>query len=97
MLGCRSSSNEVPVHYFPKDAAKFELWKAAVFSEKIQGLSNNALRKMNICHRHFKEEDYFVGLRRRKLKPGVVPTLHLPEGDSIFSEEINVCHFNPLL
>lgn len=75
--GC-STAISLPFHTFPKDITMAKKWKKAVYSDKIQNLSDEQLRKCIVCYKHFADTDYEATYRLRRLKPGVVPSLYLP-------------------
>lgn len=88
--GCSTGVN-LPSHTFPKDVIMMNKWKRAVHSEKIQGLTNEQLRKCVVCYRHFADTDYEPMYRLRRLKPGVVPSLYLSNnGDN--NNEVSNSH-----
>lgn len=77
VLGCSTGVN-LPSHTFPKDVIMMNRWKRAVYSEKLRDLTDEQLRKCVVCYRHFADTDYEAMYRLRRLKPGVVPSLYLP-------------------
>ncbi|XP_071554020.1 uncharacterized protein [Temnothorax nylanderi] len=88
VLGCSTGVN-LPSHTFPKDVIMMNKWKRAVYSERIRDLTNEQLRKCVVCYRHFADTDYEAMYRLRRLKPGVVPSLHLPNSSSNNTETNN--------
>jgi len=76
--GCSTGVN-LPSHTFPKDATMMNKWKKAIYSENIRDLTDEQLRKCVVCYRHFADSDYEATYRLRRLKPGVIPSLHLPD------------------
>ncbi|EGI62815.1 THAP domain-containing protein 9, partial [Acromyrmex echinatior] len=76
VLGC-STGVSLPSHMFPKDVIMMNKWKKAIYSEKIQDLTDEQLRKCVVCYRHFADSDYEAMYRLRRLKPGVIPSLYL--------------------
>lgn len=81
VLGC-SSGVHLPFHSFPKNEIMANRWKRAIQSEKIQHLTDEQLRKCVVCYRHFADSDYESIYKLRRLKPGVVPSLFLPENSN---------------
>lgn len=69
----------MPFHTFPKDAIMANKWKKAIYSEKIKHLNEEQMKKCIVCYRHFADSDYEAIYRLRRLKPGVVPSLYLPD------------------
>lgn len=64
-------------------------WKKAVYSENIRELTDEQLRKCVVCYRHFADSDYEATYRLRRLKPGVIPSLYLPDNGNNNSEADN--------
>ncbi|XP_019888907.1 uncharacterized protein LOC105284485 isoform X3 [Ooceraea biroi] len=87
--GCTTGVN-LPSHIFPKDVILLNKWKKAIFgegySENIQGLTDEQLRKCVVCYKHFADSDYVETYRLRRLKAGVIPSLHLPNHSNNNSE-----------
>lgn len=81
VLGCSTGVN-LPSHTFPKDVIMMDKWKKAVYSERIRDLNDEQLRKCVVCYRHFADSDYEAMYRLRRLKPGVIPSLYLPNNDN---------------
>ncbi|KAL0129512.1 hypothetical protein PUN28_001640 [Cardiocondyla obscurior] len=90
--GC-STGVSLPSHTFPKDTIMLNKWKKAVYSEKIEGLTNEQLRKCVVCYKHFADTDYEAMYRLRRLKPGVVPSLCLPNNGNN-NNEVNNAYGN---
>lgn len=88
VLGC-STGVSLPSHTFPKDVVMMNKWKKAVYSEKIQHLTDDQLRKCVVCYKHFADTDYEAMYRLRRLKPGVVPSLYLPNNGNNNNEANN--------
>lgn len=88
VLGCSTGVN-LPSHTFPKDVIMMNRWRRAVYSEKIRDLTDEQLRKCVVCYRHFADTDYEAMYRLRRLKPGVVPSLYLPNNGNNNSEVSN--------
>lgn len=88
VLGC-STGVGLPSHTFPKDAVMMSKWREAIHSEKIRDMTDEQLRKCVVCYRHFPESDYEAMYRLRRLKPGVVPSLYLPNGGNNNNETSN--------
>lgn len=86
---CNTGVN-LPSHTFPKDVTMARKWRRAICSEKIRNLSDEQLKKCVVCYKHFTENDYEATYRLRRLKPGVVPSLHLPGNDNDDVEEVVV-------
>lgn len=86
--GCSTGVN-LPSHTFPKDVTMMNKWKKAVYSENIRELTDEQLRKCVVCYRHFADSDYEAIYRLRRLKPGVVPSLYLPDNGNNNSETDN--------
>lgn len=82
VLGCNTAVN-LPSHMFPKDVNMMNKWKKAVYSKNIKDLSDEELRKYVVCYKHFADDDYDAMYRLRRLKPGVVPSLHLNNDNDI--------------
>ncbi|XP_032668199.1 uncharacterized protein LOC116842713 [Odontomachus brunneus] len=94
VLGC-VSGGDVPSHQIPKNPDLFRKWKNAIYSTKIEQLTDEQLSKCTVCHHHFISEDYLVTYRVRKLKRGVVPSVNLPyrpvkEGNIESNASINI-------
>lgn len=77
---------QLPSHFFPKDVILVNKWKKAINSEDIEGLTYEELRKCVVCYRHFADNDYEAMYRLRRLKPGVIPSVHLPKHSNNNSE-----------
>lgn len=88
VLGCSSGVN-LPSHMFPKDVIMMNKWKKAIYSEKIQDLTDEQLRKCVVCYKHFADSDYEAMYRLRRLKPGVIPSLYLPNNGNNNTEANN--------
>lgn len=86
--GCSTGVN-LPSHTFPKDITMMNKWKKAVYSENIRELTDEQLRKCVVCYRHFADSDYEATYRLRRLKPGVIPSLYLPDNGNNNSEADN--------
>ncbi|KAL6441902.1 hypothetical protein ACFW04_002352 [Cataglyphis niger] len=76
--GCSTGVN-LPSHMFPKDVIMMNKWKKAIYSDNIRDLTDEQLRKCVVCYRHFTDSDYEATYRLRRLKPGVIPSLYLPD------------------
>lgn len=77
VLGC-VSGGDVPSHQIPKNPDLFKKWKNAIYSTRVQQLTDEQLSKCTVCHHHFTNKDYLITYRVRKLKRGVVPSVNLP-------------------
>ena len=95
VLGC-STGVSLPSHMFPKDVIMMNKWKKAIYSEKIQDLTDEQLRKCVVCYRHFADSDYEAMYRLRRLKPGVIPSLYLPNNGNN-NIEANNCEDNEIV
>jgi len=95
VLGC-STGVSLPSHMFPKDVIMMNKWKKAIYSEKIQDLTDEQLRKCVVCYRHFADSDYEAMYRLRRLKPGVIPSLYLPNNGNN-NTEANNCEDNEIV
>lgn len=76
--GCSTGVN-LPSHMFPKDVIMMNKWKKAIYSDNIRDLTDEQLRKCVVCYRHFADSDYEATYRLRRLKPGIIPSLYLPD------------------
>lgn len=90
VLGCSTGVN-LPSHTFPKDVIMMNRWKRAVYSERLRDLTDEQLRKCVVCYRHFADTDYEAMYRLRRLKPGVVPSLYLPNNGNNNNEANDNC------
>lgn len=88
VLGC-STGVSLPSHTFPKDVVMMNKWRKAIYSEKIRDLTDEQLRKCVVCYRHFADSDYEAMYRLRRLKPGVIPSLYLPDNGNNNNEANN--------
>lgn len=77
VLGC-PSKGDAPSHLIPKNPTLFQKWKKQIYSSKIQHLTDEQMKKRAVCYRYFARDDYLSTFRSRKLKPGIVPSLNLP-------------------
>lgn len=89
VLGC-SSGVHLPFHTFPKDLNMANRWKNAIYSKKIEHLNDEQIRKCIVCYRHFIDSDYETTYRLRRLKPGVVPSINLPNNGNNNCESVSV-------
>lgn len=86
--GCSTGVN-LPSHMFPKDVTMMNKWKKAIYSDNIRDLTDEQLRKCVVCYRHFADSDYEATYRLRRLKPGVIPSLYLPDNGNNNSKKEN--------
>lgn len=86
--GCNTGVT-LPSHMFPKDVNMMNKWRKAIYSEKIRDFTDEQLRKCVVCYRHFADSDYEATYRLRRLKPGIIPTLFLPDNGNNNSEVDN--------
>lgn len=88
ILGC-TSGGDVPSHHIPKNPALFLKWKSAIYSEKIEKMTDEQISKCAVCYRHFSADDYLVTFRVRKLKRDVAPSLNLPNRPATNNDKPN--------
>lgn len=97
VLGC-STGVHLPFHTFPKNVIMAHKWKKAIYSEKIKDLTDEQIKKCVVCYRHFADSDYDSIYRLRRLKPGVVPSLFLPDnGNNNDNFEVELTIKNPTI
>lgn len=95
VLGCPSGVR-LPFHSFPKDVIMAHKWKKAIYSEKIKDLTDEQIRKCVVCYKHFADSDYESVYRLRRLKPGVIPSLFIPDnGNNIDNLKAELIMENP--
>ena len=85
VIDCQSTRRDKS-HQFPKNKNLGERWVEVTGNPDLLDLTYQLIhdKKYCICWKHFTEEDYYCGIRRR-LKGGVVPTLLLPKRKENFS------------
>lgn len=92
VLGCNTSNfrekkanSNVSYFRFPKNTKLFKKWKYAC-NRPDSEIDQNQSR---VCSKHFKEEDIWELQYRvkRSLRPGAVPSLHLPVDMSNYQED----------
>lgn len=83
---------------FPTDPALCKRWQVAIRRAKPNKELWQPSKRSVVCDRHFKEDDFEVPMqsradlegfpdrRNRRLKVGVVPSLHLPNQPVVKSE-----------
>ncbi|XP_015432792.1 PREDICTED: uncharacterized protein LOC107188910 [Dufourea novaeangliae] len=78
VLGCPSSS-DVPSQKFPSNVELLDRWWNNIKVFRKNPSSMEDLKKFQVCHLHFADNDYKIGgYKQRKLKDNVVPSLNLP-------------------
>ena len=74
--GCNSryspeAKNEgITFYNFPKNEDLRTEWEKVVRRQDFKSTKNSVL-----CSKHFKPEDFIVGEQRKKLKPGIIPSV----------------------
>lgn len=64
---------DVSFHEFPSNLPLREKWLTAIARKDFVPNSNSP--SSVVCSRHFKEHEFMTGVKRRRLKPGVVPSI----------------------
>ncbi|KYN03592.1 hypothetical protein ALC62_05556 [Cyphomyrmex costatus] len=78
--GC-SSGQHAPRHAFPKNAERRKKWFESLHMEPPQ--EDKEIKKLRICHRHFREEDYSGSATYRVLLHFVVPFINVPQQEVV--------------
>lgn len=77
------SGKKVPSHKFPKDPIRCQKWVKSLNLHHLENLCANELQKYQICHKHFREEDYSCSsLRNRFLTNTAIPLLYINNDDA---------------
>lgn len=76
------SGKKVPSHKFPKDPIRCQKWVKSLNLHHLENLCANELQKYQVCHKHFREEDYSCSsLRNRFLTNTAIPLLNINNND----------------
>ncbi|KYN22404.1 hypothetical protein ALC57_05199 [Trachymyrmex cornetzi] len=78
--GC-SSGQHAPLHAFPKNAERLKKGFESLHMEPLQ--EEKEIKKLRICHRHFREEDYSGSATYRVLLHFAVPSINLPQQELV--------------
>lgn len=73
---CKSGKG-VLYHKFPKDPIRCDQWIKNLNLHQLKTLCANELQKFNVCHEHFREEDYSNTLHHRFLLNTAIPFLNI--------------------
>ncbi|XP_024875213.1 uncharacterized protein LOC112456716 isoform X3 [Temnothorax curvispinosus] len=88
---CRSGKN-VPSHAFPKDVERRKKWFQKLNMKQLEDESE--IKKLRICYKHFRDDDYSGSPTRRILLhfavPSVLVSQHISNVSQHVSENINV-------
>lgn len=70
------STKKVPSHTFPKDAKRCKKWFENLYIKVLT--EEKEIRKLRVCHKHFRDEDYSGSSTRRVLLHAAIPFIHMP-------------------
>ncbi|XP_067212208.1 uncharacterized protein [Linepithema humile] len=85
---CTSRTSKFPIHRFPKNVEKAEIWLRAIGRTDMIGVDKQTLDKLRICSEHFSEDMVLTYTSRRVLKDCARPVLNLPV--DILQENVNM-------
>ncbi|XP_011699642.1 PREDICTED: putative mediator of RNA polymerase II transcription subunit 26 [Wasmannia auropunctata] len=84
--GC-SSGKHAPRHTFPKNAERRKKWFQALHMEPLE--DENEIKKLRVCYRHFREEDYSGSLKNRVLLHFAFPSVNVPQHVAELVDNVN--------
>lgn len=72
VLNCTTIST-MPSHVFPKNSKISDKWLANLI---LKSYKEDELHKLRVCYKHFKDTDYTLSFKLRKLNPTAVPYMN---------------------
>lgn len=80
-------------HKFPRDGKNCFKWQCA---SKKRNISTEYLpfSAYRVCEKHFRDDDYVYSLGKKRLNKVSVPSVLVPEVESVFEEHSYVKFFN---
>ncbi|XP_028046886.1 uncharacterized protein LOC105836495 isoform X2 [Monomorium pharaonis] len=73
---CKSGNN-VPSHAFPKDKGRCRKWLVNLCLTNVE--DEKEIKKLRVCHKHFKEDDYSGSATRRVLIHSAIPSTNIAQ------------------
>lgn len=75
------SGDKVPSHGFPKNPERRNKWFLNLCMKPLENESE--LKKLRVCYKHFRDEDYSGSSRRRVLIHHAVPHINVPQQELV--------------